>query len=461
MKTKLHELRRLRAAKVTEAKALAQKEADLPEGEALEEAEANRFVAIETELKALDARIARVEAAINMDADEAKEMDDEGGEGEEKHHEPTIKRSVPAEPRGAKPKADQVVAGAIRMLHRAGGNSLVAAQEAMRELGDRHPVTRALSTGTGPTGGFIVPPDYVAEIIEILTPMTVVRSSNPRNLPMPRGTMTLPRQSGRSTASYGGELSAIPSSNPTLGQIVATYKKLTALVPISNDLIRYSNPAVDAWVREDLTTALALREDLAFIRGDGLADTPKGLRTFGASYSPVSAGVGANFITSTASYTLATAAQELGGAVNKLETSNVRMTRPVWIMNPRSKNYLYNVQNSLGNYVFREEMDRGTLLGHPFKTTTQIPTNLVVGGNSDCSEIYLADMGYAVILDSMTLQIEMSRESSYVDAASGATVSAFQQDQTVMRAIAEHDFQMTQEAAVAVITGVRWAPAIS
>jgi len=466
MKQKLHELRRQRAAYVDQMKALATREADMAEGEALSDEDKALFDTAEKAVKALDERLGRLEAAMGADADAAKEMEDgEADDGkEDKHRAPGVTRTLPPGGRGAeaavKVKAETVIAGALRMMHKAGGNIIVASQEAGREFGDRHPVTRALSTGSGPSGGFIVPPDYVAEIIEILTPMTAVRSSSPRNLPMPRGTLTLPRQSARAAASYGSELAAIPQTQETLNQIVATYKKLTALVPISNDLIRYSNPSVDAWVREDLTTALALREDLAFIRGDGLSDTPKGLRTFGASYSPVSAGVGANFITSTASFTLATAAAELGGAVNKLESSNVRMIRPVWIMHPRSKNYLLNVQNSVGAYVYRDEMRLGTLLGVPFKTSTQIPTNLVVGGNSDCSEVYLVDMGYAVILDSMTLQIEMSRESSYVDAG-GTTVSAFQQDQTVMRAIAEHDFQMTQEAAVAVITGVRWAPAIS
>jgi tetratricopeptide (TPR) repeat protein len=37
---------------------------------------------------------------------------------------------------------------------------------------------------------------------------------------------------------------------------------------ISNDLMRYSDPSVDAMVRDDLAAVLARREDLAFLRGD-------------------------------------------------------------------------------------------------------------------------------------------------------------------------------------------------
>ena len=457
--SKLHDLRRKRAEAVAKARALVEKEADLPAGEQLEESENAELDALKAAVAELDSRIQKLEQIQELEASGAKAMgdDDEGDDTGEKGKQVGVKReqaAPAAEPK--KPLAKGVVvAGAMKMLAQGGGNIYSARQAAAEVYGAQHPVTRALNTSTGPAGGFMVPPDYVAEIIEILTPMTVVRASNPRVLPMPRGTLTLPRQSQRATAGYGAELATIVASQESLGQIVATYKKLTALVPISNDLIRYSNPSVDEFVRDDLAIALALREDLAFIRGDGLQDTPKGFLSFVNNYNS-----GANIINSTASYTLATVAQEIGGAVNKLESSNVRPIRPVWIMHPRSKNYLFNVQNSLGVYVYRDEISRGELLGIPLKTTTQIPTNLSVSPNNDCSEVYLVDMGYAMILDSMTLQLEMSREATYVD-SSGATVSAFQADQTVMRAIAEHDFQMRQDAAIAVIKGVRWAPAIS
>ena len=38
-------------------------------------------------------------------------------------------------------------------------------------------------------------------------------------------------------------------------------------------------------------------------------------------------------------------------------------------MHPRTYNYLFAVQNSLGVYVFRDEMRKGRLLDYPFKTS--------------------------------------------------------------------------------------------
>lgn len=369
-----------------------------------------------------------------------------------------------------------VIGGAMKMLGRASGIVRVAHDEAVALYGEAHPVTRALVTSAGGAGGFIVPPDYMNEIIELLRPLAVVRGAGGRTIPMPRGTMTLPGQASAATASYGAEGSRIAASQQTLRQIVASYKKLTALVPVSNDMMRYADPAVDAFVRDDLVKVLALREDLAFLLGDGTQDTPRGFLSFANGYAVSLAGTagvyltsanstaaaGGNFITSTSAYTLATVAAELGGAVNKLDTANVSERKRVWFMHPRSYNYLYNVQNSLGVYVYRDELNKGTLLSYPIKKTTQIGANYynADGSQTDCSFVFLVEMDEDMILDSMSLELAVSREGTYVDAA-GTTISAFQNDQTIIRAIAEHDHQVRHDAAIATIQFVRWAPAIS
>lgn len=378
-------------------------------------------------------------------------------------------------------------------LFNAAGNSVEGARAlAVEKYGERHPLTRsfeprrgatrALVTSVGASGGFIVPPDYVAEVIELLRPKAVVRSSGPRVLPMPRGTLTLPGQNSAATATYGNERSAITTSQQSLKSITATFKKLTALVPVSNDMMRYADPAADAFVRDDLVKVMALREDLAFTLGDGSNDTPMGFlafanrwvgtnkgtmgawstsanSTFAVNAADPAGSTGGNFITSNPNPTLATVQAELGGAANRLDAANVPEDKRVWIAHPRSRNFLYDLTNSLGEYVFRDELNAGKLRNYPVKTTTQIPTNYwdASGTNKDLSFIFLAEMDEAMILDSMSLELAVSREGTYVDAG-GTTQSAFQSDQTLIRAITEHDFQMRHDQSVAVIQGVRWAP---
>jgi len=453
----LNELIKKRAAAFDAFNALAAKST-------LTEEERTEFDTQERSLQDLDEQIKRAKRAQALSASTAQPV---AGQ------EPTVS-AAPETDRYVREKS-LVIGGAMKMLGRSAGIVSLARTEAAALYGENHPVTRALVASAGAAGGFIVPPDYMNEIIPLLRARAVVRDAGPLVLPMPRGTMTLPGQASAASAGYGTEVGKIASSQQSLNQIVATYKKLTALVPVSNDMMRYADPAVDAFVRDDLVKVLALREDLAFLIGDGTQDTPRGFLSFANGWAANQGGsvgvfkaaaastaaVGGNFITSTASYTLATVAAELGGAINKLDTANVPDFKRCWFMHPRSFNYLYNVQNSLGVYVYRDELNKGSLLGYPFKKSTQIPTNYGdASGNVDASFVFLVEMSEDMILDSMSLELAVSREGSYVD-GNGSTISAFQNDQTLIRAISEHDHQIRHDAAVAVIQFVRWAPAIS
>ncbi len=458
MTPKLADLRKQRAAAFDAFKVLA-------EQTTLSEAEQVDYTDKEAAVRAFDEQIARAKAAQDLAGAAAEPV---AGQAP----------SVPAAPETDKYAKERslVLGGAIKMLGLGGGSIYQARAAAIEVYGEGHPVTRALITSAGTSGGFLVPPDVMPGVIELLRARAVVRSAGPRIIPMPRGTMTLPGQNSAASASYGAEGAKIATSQPGFNSIVASYKKMVAMVPVSNDMMRYADPAVDAIVRDDLVKVIALREDLAFLQGDGTLDTPKGMLAFANDWAKAAGGVvgtfllgasstaasGGNFITSTASYTLATVASELGGAVNRLDTANVADSKRVWFMHPRSWNYLNNVQNSLGVYVYRDELSKGTLLGYPIKKSTQIPVNIydTTSTNLDCSYVLLTEMDEAMVLDSMQLELAVSREGTYVDGG-GNTVSAFQVDQTLIRAIAEHDFQMRHSASVAVIQFVRWAPAIS
>ena len=458
MTPKLADLRKQRAAAFDAFKALA-------EQPTLSEAEQVDYTDKEAAVRAFDEQITRAKVAQDLAGVSAEPV---AGQS------PSV-AAAPETDKYAKERS-LVLGGAIKMLGLGGGSIYQARAAAIEIYGEAHPVTRALITSAGTSGGFLVPPDVMPGVIELLRARAVVRSAGPRIIPMPRGTMTLPGQNSAASASYGAEGAKIANTQPGFNSIVASYKKMVALVPVSNDMMRYADPAVDAIVRDDLVKVIALREDLAFLQGDGMLDTPKGMLAFANDWAKANAGIvgnyllaarstaaaGGNFITSTAAYTLATVASELGGAVNRLDTANVPDSKRVWFMHPRSWNYLNNVQNSLGVYVYRDELSKGTLLGYPWKKSTQIPVAIfdTTSTNLDCSYVLLTEMDEAMVLDSMQLELAVSREGTYIDGG-GNTVSAFQVDQTLIRAIAEHDFQMRHSASVAVIQFVRWAPAIS
>jgi HK97 family phage major capsid protein len=312
-------------------------------------------------------------------------------------------------------------------------------------LGPR--VVRALEAGNLTAGGALIPDEFAAEIIELLRARSVVRAAGARVLPMNMGTLTIRKQTSGSSASYIGESTNIAATQPETGQIVLTSKKLSAIVPISNDLLTFAAGALaDEFVRDDLVQELATREDQAFIRDDGNSDTPKGMR-YWAQASNIQASAG------TSAVNIET---DFKALLNDLETNDVRMISPVFFMNPRSKNHLINLRDTNGNLVYPElrgtaGSPNGTVLGIRAMMTTNIPINL---GGGTASEIYLVDMNDAIIGEATGLEIAVDSSASYIE--SGSLVSAFSRDETLMRAISRHDFAMRHAESVAVTTGVTW-----
>lgn len=305
---------------------------------------------------------------------------------------------------------------------------------------------RALGAASSPAGGYLVPVQQAAEVIELRRAATVVRALGPRVLPLPTGTMQIPKITAGASGSYIGENTNATKSQQTFGNVLLTAKKLAVLVPISNDLIRNSSPQADMVVRDDVVRSLAVTEDAAFIRADGTNGQPKGLR-YWAPAGNIVASAGTSLTNMTA---------DLGNAMLALMNANTPAGNWAWIFSPRSWKALTTIQNTNGFYVFRDEMVQAkTLWGFPFRVTTSVPITLTVGANSDCSEVYLANFDDLAIGDNLQLSIDVSQEAAYYDGS--GVVAAFSQDQTVIRAIAEHDFVARYADAISVITGVRWS----
>jgi HK97 family phage major capsid protein len=348
-----------------------------------------------------------------------------------------------AEPLKAENPADKGLMAAryIRALAAGKGDPARAAKYAEQVWRDEK-LAKALNESTLSEGGALVPTEYSAEVIELLTGRAVVRSLGATVVPMNSGSLTIPKLTGGATAAYVGEGNNATKSQQTTGQLQLSAKKLMALVPVSNDLLRDASGRADTIVRDDTVSAMALREDLAFIRGDGTQNAPKGMR----HWAP------ATHVFDSTGTTLAQVTADLAKMVNLLESADVRFLRPGWILTPRSKWFLWQLLDSNGNPVFREEISQGKLLTFPFKTTTQVPNNL--GASSNASEVTLADFADMIIGENTDLIIDVSTEAAYFDGS--AVVAAFSRDETVMRAIARHDFGSRHDESIAVLNAVTW-----
>ncbi len=305
----------------------------------------------------------------------------------------------------------------------------------------------ASAAASAADGGYALQGNFSSEIIELLRPVAVVRSLGPNTVPLD-GTYTQNRLLSGAAGGYIGENKDIPATKGSFGSLKLAAKKLAALLPISNDLLRRNGGAsADAAVRDDLMISLANTEDISFIRANGTAYSPKGLRWWVLP---------ANLIAASNGSTVALVAQDLGKLKLALRKGNIRFVRPGYMISPRTEYFLQNLLNGLGYPIYKDEMASGKLNGYPYRVTTQIPENLTVSAVPGCTEIYFADFADVTIGDAPQIGIEFSTEASYIDPTTGTLVSAFSQDQTVMRIIIEHDIGMRHQEGLAILNGVTW-----
>jgi HK97 family phage major capsid protein len=303
-------------------------------------------------------------------------------------------------------------------------------------------IAATLTGASDSAGGVLIPRPQSNVLIDLLKPKVVVRRMGARVHDMPAGKLRHGRVASAPTAGYIGENAPIVESEPSFDNVDQDFKTLTALVPLGNALLSHSSASIGAMVRDLLLDYMALREDLAFLRGDGSAETPKGLLSW------CLAGHKKTAIANTASVV----ETNLRWMVSVVEDTNIPMLQCGWIMRGATKHFLASLINAAGTKMFPSIEASNTLFGYPIATTSQVPNNLGAGNDT---EVTFADFSQIMIGDDQDIRIASSSEASFVD-TSGDTISAFQRDLTLMRAVSRHDLAPAHDEAIAVLTGTSW-----
>lgn len=300
---------------------------------------------------------------------------------------------------------------------------------------------RAMGEGVFTAGGALLVP-AVGEFIELLYPQTLAYAlgANPLSFP---GQIDLGRLNAGATAYYVAEGATITVSQPSLGKISLTKRKLAAIVPMSNELLRNPSVSADMLVRNDLLAQIALKRDYAFFRGSGVSGEPKGVKNW------IAAG---NSFASTGTSTAQKIA-DLTKAIRLVDESNVPLSSGAFAFSPRTKWALAATLDGQTRFVFAEMLAAGNLFGFKFGASTQIPNTL--GGGSD-SEVYFGAFNDAILgTDSATgLTVELFPNGTYYDGS--AIQSGISNDQSVIRAMEAHDVALRHTNTFALITGVAW-----
>lgn len=129
-------------------------------------------------------------------------------------------------------------------------------------------------------GGFLIPEDLRAMVLQLALESAVVRS---RARVMPMDSLRVPIPSVDSTSNvssvFGGiigfwteEGATLTETKPRFGRIVLEAHKLTLYVEVPNELIRDSRPAYTTFIDTMFPEAISWFEDVAFFVGGGVGE---------------------------------------------------------------------------------------------------------------------------------------------------------------------------------------------
>lgn len=336
---------------------------------------------------------------------------------------------------------------AVKCINASGGEAEKAAFIAERKFGDSEMARefKALSATVPTDGGYLVPEVYADEIIELLYPATVIYDLGARRLGMANGNLNIPKLKTGSRAVFTGENRKIPKSAPKFGNLKLSAKKLTALIPMSNDLLRSTNFDNDVIVGQDVTKQMALGVDFGAFSGTGGEFQPLGILNNKGIQNIDASGIGENYASKDGVLT----AMFPNFLVASVLKNNVYADALGFVFNTSVEQYFKSLRDNVGGFIFADEMNgQRTLAGYPYRTT-----NLLETTDKGKTRIIFGNWNDLIIGEQGALEIETSREGSWTDDA-GNIVSAFENDQTLIRAIDHVDVGLRHDESFVVATGV-------
>lgn len=430
-------------------------------GETLNNEELDEYQGIEAEVKALDTHIRLLNEREKRGVAQATSVESLSGSSVDVgagvvRRELSPVRVTPV--KVEKPKGTDFVRY-IMCVAKAKGNMMQAHHFAKQHYMDQSPdiemvLRTAVDGGTtfsSDNTALVYYQNMASEFVDYLRPLTIMgRIAGLRRVPF---NIKVPRQTTGSTVGWVGETSPKPVSSLIFDQLSLGHSKIAGIIPISDELLRFSSPAVEQIIRNDLADAIAVYMDRDFV------DPTKAIVT---NVSPASI---TNGVTPTvASGTTAAALRlDLQTTLNLFLRDNLSPVGGVWIMTQQQALAISLMLNTLGQPVFPNiTMEGGSLLGFPVVASENVPTT----GSSptDGSAIIFAKAGEILVADDGGVNISVSNEASLqMDTApdspataSTVLVSLWQQNMTAIRCEREVNWLKRRSDAVAYISYAKY-----
>lgn len=308
------------------------------------------------------------------------------------------------------------------------------------------PATVAASAWAG-----VLVSDTMTAFVEILRAESVFFNVAMQDLTFGRGPIKMPgRSSGTLAGGFVGEGAPIPVKSVAFGSTVLDPCKLGVITPFTREIMMQSDPQLEPLLRNMLIEDTRETIDTLFLDNTAASTgvRPAGLQNLAGANTAASAGT-----------TLANVITDLKGAIAAMDTNKMGR-RLTWIMNKQRLLSLSLMTNAAGNFMFKDEIANGTLMGIPVVTSVNVPSAIV----------FLVDAAeLARAVDTMPM-IDMSEQATiHMDTAPTAlsatgtpnTVAApvrslWQTATMALRLLWDISWNQRRSNAVYTITGVGW-----
>jgi HK97 family phage major capsid protein len=284
---------------------------------------------------------------------------------------------------------------AVYRLHRL--NDVSAATELQR-LG----IAKAMETGTDSEGGYMLPTGYYDEAQYIYNPGNLEIIT--RRIGMAEKVVEIPDVSIDVSATWTSEESALTESQPVLGQIQLTAKKLGAYVTVSNELMQDARPYVTDFLDTLFREAMSREIDNQILNGTYSGVSPcSGVLTAACGYSVVMGTGLSNFSSITASH--------LSEMIAKLKASVLPGCR--FVMHPQVFHHIRTLRTTDGVPIFAQPGSQvsGTIYGYPYVLTDAAPSTSA----PSTPFISFGNFRYFLIGDRMSLSIALDPYGLFVN----------------------------------------------
>lgn len=306
----------------------------------------------------------------------------------------------------------------------------------------------------GSAGSVFVQTEQSGDFVDRLRAHSALLGSNIRALPVPKGSLRIPKITASVTVAATAENAVIVASDPAFGSTVLTLKKFTAATVVSNEAMADSNPHLRAVVGDDLVKQVATFLDTQMLAGSGVGANLLGVRNWAGVTPGPAFGVNGRVPT----------LDDFAAALTAFETAGGSVADAVWLMAPRTWGTIRALKDSQNRYQVNPGVtaaEERSLFGVPVETSANIGVTETAGTSSDTSWAALVDKSQVVIGYGTPEQDFLASKFGAVDypdmgveVAYSSEVNFFS-DQTAIRVIARFDIQPLNAAATVVITGIR------